>query len=197
MAARPPTSSAQSQANEASEALIVALARTGDVRAFETLVRARQSWLRHLLRNLCGDSALADDLAQQVLLLAWRDLHALQDPRRFGGWLKKLAVNTWLKHVRKNDPLRDALMAEAAPISRGNPGSELRLDMQQALATLSAGERLCVVLSHYDGMSHAEIAHTSGLALGTVKSHIRRGLQRLREVLEGYTPDTIVEVEDE
>ena len=179
------------------EALIVALARTGDVQAFEALVRARQSWLRNLMRKLCGDPTLADDLAQQTLLLAWRDLHALQDPRRFSAWLKRLAVNSWLKHLRKNDPLRNALREEAVPRTAVTAGVALGLDLDQALSTLSPSERLCVVLSHYEGMSHAEIAKVSGFALGTVKSHIRRGLLHLRGLLEEYASAETMEIEDE
>ena len=60
------------------------------------------------------------------------------------------------------------------------------VDLDRALATLSGQVRLCVVLSYHDGMTHAEIAGLIDLPLGTVKSHIRRGTQRLQQILSAY-----------
>lgn len=61
------------------------LARTGDREAFGELVRRRQSWIRNLMRRLCHDAALADDLAQQVFLQAWKDIRKLRQPAKFPG----------------------------------------------------------------------------------------------------------------
>ena len=90
------------------EALVVGLARTGDRDAFAELVQRRQSWIRNLMRRCCGDASLADDLAQQAFLQAWRKIRHLQQPGSFGVWLKRLAINVWLQHLRKNDALQDA-----------------------------------------------------------------------------------------
>src|SRR5215470_10513129 len=87
------------------EATVVALARIGDQPAFEELVRRRQSWLRNLLRRLCGNAALADDLAQQTFLSAWRGIGRLRTSQAFGAWLRRLAVHVWLDHVRRHSPL--------------------------------------------------------------------------------------------
>src|SRR5262245_26377530 len=87
------------------EATVVALARIGDQSGFEELVRRRQSWLRNVLRRLCGDGALADDLAQQAFLSAWRGMGSLRTSQAFGAWLKRLAVHAWLDHVRRHNPL--------------------------------------------------------------------------------------------
>jgi RNA polymerase sigma-70 factor (ECF subfamily) len=61
-----------------------------------------------------------------------------------------------------------------------------QLDLVGALAQLSREERMCVVLAYNEGMSHGEISLVTGLPLGTVKSHIRRGAQHLRSLLDGY-----------
>src|SRR5262249_46484722 len=87
---------------QAEERAVIALAVGGDDVAFSELVRRRQSWLRNLLRRLCRDGALADDLAQQVFLQAWRSLRTLRSVEAFGGWLRRLAVNSWLAHVRSS-----------------------------------------------------------------------------------------------
>ena len=72
------------------DALIAGLARTHDRAAFEELVVRHQGWIRTLMRRCCANVTLADDLAQQVFLQAWRDIPKLKQPAKFKGWLKKL-----------------------------------------------------------------------------------------------------------
>jgi RNA polymerase sigma factor (sigma-70 family) len=171
---------------EASEPALVALAMCGDHSAFAELVRRRQSWLRTLLRRMCRDDTLADDLAQQVLLRAWRGLPALRSVAAFGAWLRRLAVHAWLERRRQRsaatEPLDDMEPLLAAPDF--DPG--VGLDLDRALAQLADDVRLCIVLAYGEGMSHEEISTLSALPLGTVKSHIRRGSARLRALLEAY-----------
>lgn len=164
---------------------MVSLARTGDDKAFEELVRRRQSWIRNLMRRLCGDPTLGDDLAQQVFLQAFRDLRRLRDPKKFPGWLKTLAVNTWRQHWRKNDALRGAEeIGETHQAQSHSAG--MALDLARALELLSPEVRACVVLSYYEGLSHGAIAELLEMPLGTVKSHIRRGTQTLQMSLDAY-----------
>ena len=85
---------------------------SGDAAAFSELVRRRQSALRNLLRRLSRDPALADDLAQQAFVKAWRSLPKLRSVAAFGAWLRRLAVNTWLEHVRAAHVLPMASAAE-------------------------------------------------------------------------------------
>ncbi len=167
------------------EALVVGFARTGDRNAFAELVQRRQSWIRNLMRRCCGDPTLADDLAQQVFLQAWRKISHLRQPDRFGPWLKRLAINLWLQHLRANDALRDAAEYDEAT-QAPQDATSVAMDLDHALATLSKPERLCVVLSYREGMTHAEIAEAVDVPLGTVKSHIRRGTQHLRQLLSAY-----------
>lgn len=167
------------------EPLVVRLAGRGDQRAFEELLRRRQSWVRNLMRRLSRDASLADDLAQQVFIRVWRTIAQLQDPLRFPGWLKRLAVNVWLQHHRK----LDALAAGEAIEDHDRPVHDsvgTAIDIDHALALLPAPVRLCVVLSYHAEMSHAEIADATTLPLGTVKSHIRRGTERLEALLAAY-----------
>jgi RNA polymerase sigma-70 factor (ECF subfamily) len=167
------------------EALIVSLARDGDRRAFEELVNRRQSAVRHLMRRCCRDGTLADDLAQQVFLQVWLKLPTLRDPNAFGGWLKQLAVSIWLQYLRRNDALNEAgeLSGMETP-NRESPG--VGMDLDEALGALPAAVRLCLALAYQEGMSHREIAEATGFPLGTVKSHITRGSERLREMLADY-----------
>lgn len=167
------------------EAILAGLARNGDRVAFAELVRRRQNWIRNLMRRCCGDLNLADDLAQQVFMQAWRTIPHLQQTSRFGAWLKRLAINVWLQQLRKNDPLKHADEVDDTRPAPQEAGS-MAIDLDHALATLSDHVRLCIVLSYHERMTHGEIAALTGLPLGTIKSHIRRGTQRLQKFLSAY-----------
>ena len=167
------------------EPFLVSLARAGDRSAFEELVRRRQSGVRILMRRFCNDPTLADDLAQQVLMKVWLNIRKLKKAGAFDAWLRKLAVNVWLHHLRRNDALRGAgeLQGTERP-STETPG--VAVDLDRALARLEPHIRTCVVLSYNEGMSHREIAEATEMPLGTVKTHIRNGAQRLQEILSAY-----------
>lgn len=171
------------------EALIVSLVRDGDRAAFEELVRRRQSSVRNLMRRFCGETVLADDLAQQVFLKVWTSIRSLKKADAFGGWLKQVALSIWLQHLRKHDALDVAWSDEGIePVTHSSPST--KRDLDAALATLAPAVRACVVLSYHEGLSHEEIATAMDLPLGTVKSHIRRGTERLRQLLAAYREQT-------
>ncbi len=171
----------------AAEASVVALAASGDHQAFAELVRRRQGMVRGLMRRLCGDPAFAEDLAQQAFVQAWRQLGRLQSPAAFGGWLRAIAVNVWLQEARRSPAKFETPQAEPPePDVAGRPEDELaaaRLDLSRALLRLKAAERVCVVLAYAEGLSHGEIAEATGWPLGTVKSNVARGAERLRSWL--------------
>ena len=175
---------------EVAEAALVALAMTGDDAAFNELVRCRQSATRNLMRRLCRDTALADDLAQQAFLQAWRTLRSLKSVNAFGAWLRKVAVNVWLQHERAGRA--QWVSVEDLPeieFTVPAPALNAQIDLDSALATLPADMRLCIVLTYSEGMSHGEISSVTTFPLGTVKSHVTRGAARLRKLLHSYQHD--------
>jgi len=99
--------------------------------------------------------------------------------------LRKLAVNCWLQHARikKHEVALDDAMLLDLPAA---PAVAERLVLDAALAMLAPDAKLCVVLAYSEGMSHAEISDSTGMPLGTVKSHVARGAARLRELLHAY-----------
>ena len=167
----------------AAEAGVVALARAGDRAAFAELVRRRELYVRSLLRRLSRDPALADDLSQETFVTVWRQLRRLQAIAAFGGWLRQIAVNTWLQYVRRKTPSALAV-DEGEAVAPCNEGEAI--DLEAALAKLAPLVRLCIVLAYHEGLSHAEIAAATRLPLGTVKSHITRGTASLRIMLAAY-----------
>ena len=91
--------------------------------------------------------------------------------------------------LRKNDVLRNADEYDETNRAQQDTTS-VAMDLDRALAALSNRVRLCVVLSYHEGMTHEEIAEYTKLPLGTVKSHIRRGTQRLQTLLSAYADTT-------
>jgi RNA polymerase sigma-70 factor (ECF subfamily) len=170
----------------AEEAAVVALAMGGDDDAYGELVRRRQEQIRQLLRRLCRDAALADDLAQQTFVQGWRTIRTLKAPGAFGAWLRRLAVNIWLQHARAPGSRLERSLEGPPPEDTAEPSVAERLDLDGALAQLPAPVRVCIVLAYAEHMSHREISEVTALPLGTVKSHIARGAARLRELLHSY-----------
>lgn len=170
------------------ESVLVGLSRTGNRGAFAELISRRQTWIRNLMRRCSGDVTLADDLAQQVFMQAWRSIRQLHDAERFAPWLKRMAINMWLQHKRRNDPLRAADEHNDADSAQQDQAG-VAMDLDRALATLADDVRLCIVLSYHERMTHAEIESFTGMPLGTIKSHIRRGTKKLQEELAAYAID--------
>jgi RNA polymerase sigma-70 factor (ECF subfamily) len=172
---------------EATEAALIVAAQVQDQAAFGELVRRRQGWARALLRRICGNAAEADDLAQEAFIKAWDKLRDLESPAAFPGWFRRIAVTTFLMAKRRQRAVFEEI-DDASPIASEDSTPEAaagaKIDLEKALARLSDAERLCVTLNHGEGLSHGEIVEMTGLPLGTVKSHVLRGTEKLRRMLE-------------
>lgn len=170
---------------KAADTLVIALACAGDDSAFAEVLRRRQARVRKFMYHLCRQTALGDDLAQQVFLTAWRSLGRLRSTAAFDGWLKRIMVNVWLQEVRRGK-LSTISDVDLADLAVRHDSTAARMDLDAALSTLPPDMRLCVVLAYNEGLSHPEIVALTSLPLGTVKSHIARGASRLRETLSDY-----------
>ena len=169
--------------SSSAEASIVTLACAGDRHAFEELVRRRQSSIRSLLRRLCRDSTLADDLAQEAFMQAWRTIRGLRSALAFGAWLRQIAVNVWFRHQRSSEKFTSL----EEPYEPTSPPAHLEsMDLDAALSILHPRARMCLVLSYHEGMTHSEIAAATHIPIGTVKSDILRATARCRELLSAY-----------
>ena len=165
--------------------LIVATLERDDRRAFAELVTRHQSKVRTVLRRLTrGDAALADDLAQETFVLAWRNLKHFRFEASFSTWIYRIAFNAWQSEARKKREVLLEIDDDAPP-----PGSEAydelpdiasRIDIERAMATLSDGERAAITACYYADLSHEEAALALGMPLGTVKTHVLRGKAKLK-----------------
>jgi RNA polymerase sigma-70 factor (ECF subfamily) len=161
---------------------------------FEGLVRAHQSRVRQQLRRLTGgDAALADDLAQETFVLAWRHIGRFRGDAKVSTWLYRIAYNAWLaqrRSARVHEPLDDDAEAAPAAVTAGVEAEALqRIDVTRALAALPEAERVALIHCFQLDLSHAEAAEVLGWPLGTLKSHVARGKARLRETLAAWQPE--------
>lgn len=162
------------------------LAAAGDAAAFGLLVREHQSALRGYLRRLTrGNHALADDLAQETFLEAHRKIAQFQGHGSFTGWLYAIAWSRFLMETRKRklEPL-DEMDERVAP--ECDPG--LKLDLEKAMAMLRPPERSALTLCFALGMPHEEAAEVMKVPLGTLKSHVARGREKLKTLLKDHAP---------
>ena len=155
-----------------------------DTAAFGELVRRHQSHVRNFLRKLSGDYTLADDLAQDCFMHAWDKLPTYSGRGSFIGWLLKVAYTTFLQSKRKSKRYAEILesaghVADLETGSRVLPDDE-STDLDKFLAVLTEQERAIMVMSYACGLSHREIGDATDMPVGTVKSVIFRGKQKIR-----------------
>jgi RNA polymerase sigma-70 factor (ECF subfamily) len=175
-----------------------------DRHAFAELVKRHQSSVRACLRKLtAGNHALADDLAQDTFVLAWRNLKSFRQEARFSTWLYRIATNCWLAHARKRheellgerdaDVGDDDVDDDGAASGGGSDHAAMatmKIDLERALARLSDAERAAIVQCYHNDLSHEEAAYVLGWPVGTVKTHILRGKQKLKAALAAWAPAT-------
>jgi RNA polymerase sigma factor (sigma-70 family) len=162
----------------------------GDQHAFGELVRRHQSLVRGLLRQLTrSDLELADDLAQETFIRAYKHIRSFRGEAKFSTWLYRIAYNLFREEARKRKELvgidEAQLQAEADPQSV-DPG--LRHDLMSALANLPLHERTAVVLCCQNGLSHDEASRVLDIPLGTVKTNVLRGREKLKKMLSAWAP---------
>ena len=179
------------------------LAREGSAEAFAELVRRFERPVFGLVVRLVRDPALAEDLAQEVFLRAWRALPAFDPERRFASWLLRIAHNAAIDSLRRRragfllpleppgeDEGRDREIADPAavdPEARA-VGRDLAHALERALARLRPEYRSALLLRFQRQLAYEEIAEVLGLPLGTVKTFLHRGRAELARALEaeGY-----------
>ena len=138
-----------------------------------------------------NDNASGDDLAQETFIKAWRSLRQYRGDARFSTWLYRIAFNLaasrkrllreqW-EAVEWDEITTSALQSQQQ--TNAATACDMRHDLDTALATLSETQQVVLRLSLEEGLSHEEIAVIMALPLGTVKTHLLRGKQKLRTQL--------------
>lgn len=173
----------------------IAIALTGAAREIELadrradaeerlagLARAQLDRLYRLAGLLLGDSADAEDATQEALLRAWRSAATLRDPDEASPWLDRILVNVCRDRLRRRRTVRFIPLAEHG----GGPGTDPfqtvldRDEVLRAMANLDPDQRIVVVLHYWAGLTLEGVAARVGWPVGTVKSRLHHGLERMR-----------------
>jgi RNA polymerase sigma-70 factor (ECF subfamily) len=164
--------------------LVARAVSSQDTAAFGELVRRHQSHVRNFLRKLSGDYTLADDLAQDCFMHAWDKLPTYSGRGSFIGWLLKVAYTTFLQSKRKSRRYAEILESAGHVADLETGGQSLPVDevtdLDKFLAVLTEEERAIMVMSYACGLSHREIGDATDMPVGTVKSVIFRGKEKIR-----------------
>lgn len=181
---------------QAEEAQLLRRARSGDLSAFNALVDLHQRLVYNLCLRMLGNRASAEDAAQETFISAFRHIDSCHGDR-FRPWLLRIAANACTDEMRRRSR-RPAISLDApspvdnTPLDPPDPAagpedesmrSEQRREIAAALLRLPEDQRLAVVLCDVHGLPYDEIATATGASLGTVKSRIARGREKLRREL--------------
>lgn len=159
----------------------------GDHHAFKTLVLRHSPKVRGFLTRLCHDKHLADDIAQECFLRAFRHIGSYQPNGQFSSWLLKIAHRCYLQEkrlvARRQAKWEQHEATASINVPPDTPTAEDELDLQNAFTALSEKEVICLTLCYTIGYSHSEIAQISGIPLGSIKTYIKTGKNKLRDQL--------------
>jgi len=172
--------------------LVAQVAVFHNKRAFDQLVRKYQSPVRRFfLHQTLGDEQLSDDLAQETFIKAYVNIAKFRGMSSFLTWLMRIAYNVHYDYRRKmrNEELELGNDDSLAGHENGDShNSSLKMDIYAALAQLKPDERTCITLQLIDGYPIDEISKITGVGENTVKSHLKRGKEKMANYLKqnGY-----------
>jgi len=162
--------------------LIARVISSGDQHAFATLIKKYQGAIRQFLRRLtAGDQATADDIAQEAFLRIYQNLDTFLGTSTFSTWAHKVAYNCFLKYKQKVYHQYEIEGFDFSVLEAQVEDIEKDLIIERLMKCLDLAERICITLSVSAGMSHQEICVVTKFPLGTIKSHINRGKQKLMD----------------
>jgi RNA polymerase sigma-70 factor (ECF subfamily) len=180
----------------ADEAVLIQRAKKGDAGAYKVLVERHMRQAYNLAYSFVSDHAGAEDIAQDAFIRAYRALPSFRGEAEFGTWLFRIVTNLSLNSLRHRKPLADREVAmESFPSSHDGTEDtahreEIRAHMERALHELPTLQRAVVILRHFDGLSTRQVSTILGCSEGTVKTHLFRGLKKLRAKLDYLRSET-------
>jgi RNA polymerase sigma factor (sigma-70 family) len=169
--------------------LIARVLLNDDRNAFAALVLNYQSNVRGLLRKLSQNNhALADDLAQETFIKAYQSLASFRKQAKFSTWLHRIAYNIFISHARNQRPQEIFDEGQHGETGRNNnlSGVILKYDLETAMRLLTDNERIAIQFCYQCGFSHSEAADILDQPVGTIKTHIARGKEKLRQALSAW-----------
>ena len=159
--------------------------QNGDHGAFEALIREHQRMIHSLCYRMSGSLADAEDLAQETFIHAYQHLAGFRADARFSSWLYRIAVNqclNWQKRKQRLERLHQQWGEQAQERSTDDPGQAQQI--QDALLQLPPKQRAAVILTTYDGLTHAEAAAALGCSETTISWRVFAARSKLKRLLK-------------
>lgn len=171
----------------AEEAAWIERSIAGDKAAFGQLALRYQRFAISIAYRMVGYSDVAEDLAQEAFIKAWKHIPRFRGECSFRSWLGRIVANTTIDYLRRNAP--SMALAEDEPSKEPSlPAqaiqAELQAQVRRAILSLPAQSRAALVLREYEGLSYKEIAQALDIPIGTVMSRLNYARGRLRELIE-------------
>ncbi len=162
--------------------------QNGDRDAFRYLVERHQGVVFGTAYNMTGNRTLAEELAQEAFLSAWKGIRGFRRGSPFKPWLMRILINAVMAHRRKRSveitPIEEFGLADDGEHTAASVESKLeRETLEQAIRGLSPEHRQVVVLRYFSGMTVPEVSRAAGVSAGTVKSRLHRAHRVLRQRL--------------
>ncbi len=178
---------------EVSNSELVKKSQLGDKSAFEELVKRHQDLVFSLSFKLTGNRELANDVAQEAFIRAWKAIEKFRGDSTFGTWIYRITVNTaWTlrkkakKHYSLNieDTQEPVVIDEKKDPELVAINSDLSVVLRKALNQIPLEQRIIVELKNIEGRSHKEIADYLDISVTAAKVRLHRAHQKLRNILE-------------
>lgn len=169
--------------------------REGDPTAFEQIVQRFEPTVLRIALNRLGNSADAQELAQEVFIQAYRKLDQLDDPRCFAGWLRAIAVRMAINRAVRRPPVTPVepeiiaadCVEEETPLS-AILTAERRTQVREGLQRLGKMDRDTLLAFYFDGHSLIEMSNSFQSPIGTIKRRLHVARKRLAKELKGLAP---------
>ncbi len=168
----------------------LAKARSGERAALAALVHAHQRCVYSLALRMLGTRDLAEDLTQEVFMQLDRNLRTIDSNRHLGFWLRQVTTNRAIDQLRRRARVRLTSLEDESELFSVESQSDplLQRHLQALLAGLSPQARAVLLLRFQEDLDPVDIARTLNMPLNTVKSHLQRSLETLREQSAGMQP---------
>lgn len=169
---------------------LISASLDGDASAFGLLVLRYRKLAIGVAYRMCGDGALAEDVAQDTFVRVWDKLHTFRPSGSFKSWMCRIATNLTIDMLRRQRPAVDVEQVSIEDGTERPEANAIRREraaaVRTAIANLPEQTRAALILREYEGLSYQEVADALDIPMGTVKSRLNDARRRLKVALAGY-----------